>query len=870
MELLEILQSNDRAKILPIFLFTIEDTEQAILLKFALWVRFFFPKYFALEDASFHTQIDTYNLQVYRGELKSFTDIVFRGGAKRQPLDAKILTPRGFTTIGKLKVGDFVIGSDGKPTKVEYLSPIVRRPIYKLQTADGRITECDSEHLWTVRKMSNVKNKRVTIDTQKMLDDELYYSRTDERYPNKEYREYKFALDTVKPVQLEKRTLPLDPYLVGILLGDGSMNKKYGVPRLHFHREDGEHYRSHLSAYTISETKYDKRNSNVGRFGINNVGKDIISLGMNVNCYTKFVPKDYLYGDVAQRKALLEGLMDTDGTVSGYSNNGSSFSSVSKQLATDVVELARSLGGKASIRKNKGCIKMKGKEHWRVNILFTDYKPFRLKRKLDKCGYASHTFSPIISITLVGEKMGRCIKVSNEDGLYVTDDYILTHNTTRTKLFVAFCIANDTEHFRRYIKVLTKDLTNSKQIVTDIYNMFVDVRAREYYPEIFQKTQNKREETMQSFTTSTGVKIIGDTVGTDQRGQLQEDARPDLILFDDFETRKTLRSAVETKTIFDNMEEARTGLSKNGGCVYNCNYISERGNVHKLVLKEDALNKVLIVPIKKDGVPAWSIYTIEQIDQIERDAEDFEGEYLCEPSASMDVLIDRDTLDKMPVEMPVRVVADFKMFKSYDASHRYAIGADVAGGVGLDSSTSVLIDFSTLPYRVVGTYKSNTIKPDTFGYELIRQGDVYGSCVIAPEKNNHGHATIAILKQGYDNIYYTQDKQVKVEENNQRPKEYGWHTNAASKPLMLFALKKAVEDGLLLLSDPDLINEAKSYSRDDLMDKEIDPRLTTRHSDLLIACAIALQMKDFAEVAKKKENAHVFVEETPQYSDIGL
>jgi len=442
--------------------------------------------------------------------------------------------------------------------------------------------------------------------------------------------------------------------------------------------------------------------------------------------------------------------------------------------------------------------------------------------------------------------------------------------STRTKLFVAFCVSNDLEHSRRYIKILTKDLTNSKQYVTDIFNMFVDGRMREYYPEIFAKTESKREETMQSFTTSTGVKMIGDTVGTDQRGQLQEESRPDWIIFDDFETRKTLRSAIETKSIWDNMEEARTGLSKDGGCIYNCNYISERGNVHKLVTKEDGMNKVLITPIKIGNVPTWSIYSIEQVNQIEKDAEDFQGEYMCKPSASMDVLFDRISLQDMPLETPIRVVADFKIFKAYDPSHRYAIGSDVAGGVGLDSSASVCIDFSTVPCRVVATYKSNTIKPDTFGYELARQGDIFGGSLIAPEKNNHGAGTIAILKQNYENIYYTEDKDLKVDITNARPKEYGWHTNAASKPKMFFALKKAVEDGLLLLSDPDLIAEAKSYSRDDLMDKEIDPRLSTRHFDLLTSCAIAWQMKDFAEVVKPKEVFSVPKEDEPLYPGIGI
>lgn len=424
--------------------------------------------------------------------------------------------------------------------------------------------------------------------------------------------------------------------------------------------------------------------------------------------------------------------------------------------------------------------------------------------------------------------------------------------TTRTKLFIAFSIANDQQNYRKYIKVLSKDMTNSKQIVTDIYNMFVDIRVRQFYPQIFAKTDTMREETMSSFTTATGIKVIADTVGTDQRGQIQEASRPDLIYFDDIETRATLRSAVITKAIWDNMEEARTGLSKNGGCIYNCNYISERGNVHKLVEKQNEHNKVLIIPIIKEGIPAWSIYSLEDIDQIKQSAEDFEGEYLCSPSASMDVVFNRESLDSMKIIVPQKTIAGLKMFYSYDPSHRYALGADVAGGVGLDSSTSVIIDFDTIPCRVVATYQDNTIKPDVYGYELARQGNLYGTCLLAPEKNNHGHATIAILKQEYDTdkLYLTLGKDAKRLVSFSQSTEYGWNTNGATKPKMLFALKKAIEDGLLELSDPDLIQEAKSYSRDDLMDGEVDPRLTTRHFDLLTACAIAWQMKEYAEIKR--------------------
>ena len=415
--------------------------------------------------------------------------------------------------------------------------------------------------------------------------------------------------------------------------------------------------------------------------------------------------------------------------------------------------------------------------------------------------------------------------------------------TTRTKLFVAFCIANDLENTRKYYKVLTKDIVNAKQIVTDIYNLLITIQG--YYPEIFQKTDFKKEERMDSFTTFTGIKMRAGTVGTDQRGQIQEDARPDFIWFDDFETRKTLRSAIETKTIWDNMEEAKTGLAKTGGAVYTCNYVSERGNVHKLVLKKNNPNtKVLIVPIRFNGVPMWDYFSIEDINLLEKDTDDFEGEYLCEPSAGLDIFFDRESIKAQKTRQPVKEIAGFKIFYPYDASHRYGGGMDVAGGVGLDSSTSVFIDFSTTPNRVVATFNSNTIKPDTFGDEIASQGNRFGACIVAPE-NNKFDMCIGRLKQIYDNIYFTEQKETRVG-LDPRTKTLGWNTNRMTKPMMLMDLKGAIADGHLEVTDEDLKMEIESYTRDDLMDTDDDPRLTTRHFDLLISCAIAWQMRNHA------------------------
>lgn len=418
--------------------------------------------------------------------------------------------------------------------------------------------------------------------------------------------------------------------------------------------------------------------------------------------------------------------------------------------------------------------------------------------------------------------------------------------TSRNKLFIAFCIANDEDNTRRFIKVVASDGSNSKQITTDIYNMFVSNRIMYYYPEIFQRDIKKREETMSSFTTSAGVKVSAGTVGMEQRGDVQEDARPDLLLLTDFETRKTLRSAVLTQAIWDNMEEARTGLAKGGGAIYECNYLSERGNVHRLIKKR---KYVLITPIIKDDKPTWpAYYTLADIQQIKDTADDFAGEYLCEPSAGIDIFFDRQAIKKQARLEPIRDVSGFKIFHEFNPSHRYGAGADVGGGLGLDHSTSVFWDFTQNPNRVVATYKNNLIKPDVFGNELARQCELFGNPIIAPEANNHGHATIAILKLVYNNIFIKEASPLKTKPTVLS--DYGWLTTRATKPKVLFDFKKAVENGEVELSDPALIDEVESYTRDDLMDLEADPRLTTRHFDLLQAAAIGWQMRNYADKAE--------------------
>lgn len=429
--------------------------------------------------------------------------------------------------------------------------------------------------------------------------------------------------------------------------------------------------------------------------------------------------------------------------------------------------------------------------------------------------------------------------------------------TARKQLFIAFAICNDTDHHRRFFKIMGANDKNIKQSVVDIYNMLV--RVASLYPEVFEKSELKREETKDSFNTSTGIRVLGDTVGTNQRGSIQDGSRPDAIWFDDFENRETLRSAVKSKAIWDNMEEARTGLAVGGSTMYTCNYISETGNVHRLVVRGNDKNPVSIIPILTEtGEPAWVRYTLADIAEMKRTDDDFEGERMCKPSTQRNVYFDREALDKQVVRQPIETKAGFKIYHKYDPSKLYGSGHDVSGGVGLDSSTSVFLEFGSNPVKVAAVFADNTIKPDVFGDEIKREADEYSNPLVAIEQNNHGHATIARAKQLEVNLYATTRNLTKIDEVN--PTEYGWKANYQSVAHAMSELARAIHNNEIEINDAGLLQELKSYTRDDSMDKPADPRLTTRHFDLLRALAIAWQMRNhvFYESNETEENFTIY------------
>lgn len=437
--------------------------------------------------------------------------------------------------------------------------------------------------------------------------------------------------------------------------------------------------------------------------------------------------------------------------------------------------------------------------------------------------------------------------------------------TTYAKLFIAFALLNDMEHRRRYIKVLARNLGNSKQMVTDIFNLIVEVKP--LYGNLFPKQkETKGEETMLVFTTVDGVKLMAGTVGMTQRGHVQDAYRPDWLVFDDVEDRESINSLATTEATIWRIDEAIQGLAADGSYMVLGNYISEEGVVQWFLNKPNMIvDKITIQD--EDGNPTWpERYDAEKIQKIKNDSDDFYGEYMCDPSRADSAFFDRLKVDHdiSTVRQAHRESAGVKYWVDYQPHHRYGIGADTSEGIGKDANTMALWDFGSQQSDIAtlgATYFNNRIPPDLFGHELKRVGQEFGNCILAPEANNTGHATIAAMR-GYPNIFTERKEGSRVIKQTER---LGWRTTKKSKPQMLFEFRKDYNDGLIRIYDINVLKEMRSYTTADLNDTQLG--LVTRHFDLFMAVVIGYQMKKYATMSYEEDD---WVEDEPYYSQIGI
>lgn len=390
-----------------------------------------FNKYADLfpDDGPFRRELYPKHLEFFEAG-KEFRERCFMAAnrvGKAQPNDEPVLTPRGFVTMGALRSGDEVIGSDGKPTRVVGIFPQGQREIVFVRMSDGSATRCDLDHLWTARPVSGGRATPYQTLTARDL---MARIEKGERWMLPQRPSVTYA---------DRPELPADPYLIGMLLGDGGLS----TDRVLLSMQDDDfaeqeaYLRQQAAAFACDLrrvgdcTWHFATTVKVGGHHHNFLRQVLDGLGMaGKTSHEKRVPPEYMLASEADRLALLQGLMDTDGSCS-KSNGARQFYSVNRALCDDVASLARSLGMNARVLPKNG--RYRGEVHcsWRVHIAASQHSVFRLQRKAKHERFAGRRMRGIMieAIEPAGQAECTCIKVTAQDSLYLTRDFIVTHNT---------------------------------------------------------------------------------------------------------------------------------------------------------------------------------------------------------------------------------------------------------------------------------------------------------------------------------------------------------------------------------------------------------------------------------------------------------
>jgi phosphate starvation-inducible PhoH-like protein len=361
---------------------------------------------------------------------------------RAQPIFTKVLTPIGFRPIGELEVGDLVVGSDGRPTPVIGIYPQGPKEIYRVSTQDGASTLCSADHLWAVATRSDRRRGKPlrVLETREMVG----------RLRAAHYHRYELPLLS-QPAEFEPHQVPMDPYALGLLLGDGCLT---GSTTPAFATADAEL----ASMLEVALPGVRVRARGGVDYALNRVMApgDVITvenpvtgalreLGLwGAKSDTKFVPELYLYNTPDVRLAVLQGLLDSDGGPVTQRDRSCriQYTTTSRGLRDDVEFLVRSLGGVVYRRTRPAAGRTPGRARGRevfhrhdahtLDIrLPAEVEPFRLSRKAAKyrADGGGRPMRYIDRIEPAGTEEAVCIQVAAADSLYVTEDFLLTHNT---------------------------------------------------------------------------------------------------------------------------------------------------------------------------------------------------------------------------------------------------------------------------------------------------------------------------------------------------------------------------------------------------------------------------------------------------------
>ena len=367
------------------------------------------------------------------GLAMSTESIPYRqGNYNAQPLSSKVLTTNGWKKMGDIQEGDLVVDPYGQPSKVCGVYPQGVRDVYTVTLRDGSTARACYQHLWEA-KTKGMTSSRVmdTLELKERVDKgQLVY------------------LPAIQPVEYEAiQPLPLDPYTMGVLLSEGSLtagaafaqdeNGHEMIERVRAELPNEHFLTSHngMHKVTVHQGGTQTNRTTTGRNLYVTALRDLGLFGKRA--WEKFIPDVYKYASIEDRTALLRGIMDGDGAISEAGQI--TFTSSSEQFRNDVVEVINSLGGRATTWTQDEVFytspsqaePKQARPAYKIGAVKIGINPFFITRKAERfVPRDDRAFRRVVSVEFDGQEEVQCIKVSADSHLYVTDNFVPTHNTS--------------------------------------------------------------------------------------------------------------------------------------------------------------------------------------------------------------------------------------------------------------------------------------------------------------------------------------------------------------------------------------------------------------------------------------------------------
>lgn len=627
-----------------------------VVVKCVLWGHHFWPKYFNKPTPQFHYEL----ISKFFSPGNDYTACP-RGFGKDYWIETPTLTTEGYKKLKNIKVGDFVFGEDGKPTKViKKTETFFDRNCYAVKFSDGSEIIAGETHDWMVEdsllrhrldyiprngKKETVKSRKslkMLKLTTKELSENLFVKRSDGR------KELNYSIPVCKPVEFKEKKQEVEPYLLGQWLGDGTT----ACTHITTMDEETVEYLYEYCArmgYKIRVVRAGGKSNTYCMYG--GILKRFRAVGVIGN---KHIPQKYLQGSVEQRMELLKGLMDSDGTVSDGGHY--EFCSKKKKLAEDVLELLWSLGVKATLGEYDSKLygKIVGKKYrvcfsTYLDVFKLSYKKQRQTVKKDPRIKRRY----IVDVVRVKSVPTQCLGVDNSSHLFlVGKELIPTHNTTIVQLCIAFACVNGLDEF---ICLIEKTYTEASEVLEAIREEFkLNDEVVRVYGDLTKvnpkgKNQDNIRDSAGDFFVN-GVRLRAKGYDTPIRGLKSRHSRPTRVILDDVESDEHIENVEQRSKYLNNYIKGiipavdnDTGVIKMFGTI-----LHDDSLLHTLVLNHNGRiyrawegeNRVLLWPSN------WTVEKLEQKREEMRISEKgdagFYQEYFNEPISEEDQIFRKE------------------------------------------------------------------------------------------------------------------------------------------------------------------------------------------------------------------------------------